>query len=173
MKKEEIENINFEGWPLPNEYLIEIGRVAMLWSSLDAFLNISIGKLAGFNLSDPKYFILVNHSSFPQKLDMLGALCEHLAPDHLNLVNYQAVISKLRAAQKQRNKYMHNGMSFNPDTGKIEMPQGSARGKLKTNVDTIEIIDIKRAVIEIDEANIALYNLILNKNMDPVWKRRL
>lgn len=71
MKNEEIERLDFSAWPLPDEYLIELGRVAALWATLESFLNICIGKLAGFNeFSDPKPFILVNHASVPQKIDM-------------------------------------------------------------------------------------------------------
>lgn len=172
MKKEELEKINFEGWPLPNEYLIEIGRVATLWALLESFLNICLGKLAGFDLSDPKHFILFNHSSFPQKIDMLGALCEQLAAHFPQLKGYADVISKLKTAQKNRNKFLHNGMALNPETGKIEMAQGSARGKLKTAVEIIEVTEIKRAIIEIDEAQSALYKLVLGKDIGPLWKRR-
>src|SRR5580692_3829599 len=104
MKDIEIEALNFDGWPLPNSYLIELGRVAALWSSLVAFLNLCLGKLAGFNdRGDPKPFILVIHSSFPQRLDMLGALCEHLAPAFSNLATYKTTIAALRAAQRERN----------------------------------------------------------------------
>src|SRR5258707_122395 len=60
MKDDEVAKLNFDGWPLPDAYLLEIGRVAALWASLESFLNICIGKLCGFNdLNDPKAFILV------------------------------------------------------------------------------------------------------------------
>ena len=58
MKDSEIERLPFEGWPLPDAYLVEIGRVTVLWSSLETFLNLSLGKLAGFADGDPKPFIL-------------------------------------------------------------------------------------------------------------------
>ncbi len=173
MKNEEIEKLNFTGWPLPDEYLIEVGRITSLWASLESFLYLCIGKLAGFdNLSDPTTFILFSHSSFPQKLDMLGALCEQLEPLAPHLKGYQLVISKLRTAQKSRNRFTHNGMSLNNDTGNIEMALGSARGKLKTSVTTVKLADIKRVVIEIDEAMNSLYKLVLNVDLEPVWKRR-
>ena len=111
MKDSEIAALNFDGWPLPNEYLVEIGRVMALWSSLEGLLNRCLGKVAGFNdLDDPKPFILVNHSSFPPRVDMLGALCEHLAPVFPNLSDYKKTISALRAAQGERNKFAHGGV---------------------------------------------------------------
>jgi hypothetical protein len=86
MKNEEIRKLNFSDWPLPDNYLIEVGRVSVVWSALESFLNLCIGKLAGFSeLEDPKPFILINHASFPQRLDMLGALCEQLVPEYPRL----------------------------------------------------------------------------------------
>lgn len=172
MNNEEIEKLNFKDWPLPDEYLIEVGRIALLWASLESFLYLCIGKLAGFNeLTDPTAFILFSHSSFPQKLDMLGTLCEQMEPFASNLKGYQNVISKLKAAQKSRNRFMHNGMALNTENGNIEMAIGSARGKLKTSINTIHLTDIKKVVIEISEAQNALYKLVLGVDLEPVWKR--
>ena len=136
-------------------------------------LNMTIGKLAGFNdIYDPKAFILVNHSSFPQKLDIFGSLCEQLTTEYPNFKPYQKVISKIKTAQKLRNKFMHNGMNHNPETNRIEMPQASARGKLKINIEPIDVTDIKKAIIEIDEAQISLYKLIFGREIKPVWERK-
>ena len=64
-------------------------------------------------------------------------------------------------------------MSFNPESDRIVMAQGSARGKFKTNIEPVDIADIRRAVIAIDEAQISLYNLVLQGNAEPVWKRKM
>lgn len=174
MKNSEIDSLNLNEWPLPNEVLIEIGRVSSLWSIFESFLQFCIGNLAGFDvLKDPKSFILLNHSSFPQKLDMLSSLCEYLSVEYPNLEKYNEVISKIKSAQKMRNKFIHNNISYNPKTNKIEIAQGSARGKLHTKIESIELADIKRASIEIDEAQVTLYNLIFNTKHEPICKRRL
>ncbi len=174
MKNDQIEKIDFSNWPLPDNYLIEIGRITAQWASLESFLNLCIGKLAGFDeIFDPKPFILVNHSSIPQKLDILSSLCELLESKFPNLQGYQETISKLKAAQKQRNIFLHNGMSLNPETGRIEMSRGASRGKLKTSIKPINIADIRRAVMAIDEAQISLYNLVLKANLEPVWKKKM
>jgi len=81
MTDDEVRNLKVDGWPLPDDYLRELGRVAALWTHLESFLNIWIGKLAGFDLNDPKWFIFVAHASFPQRLDIFGALCEQLLPE--------------------------------------------------------------------------------------------
>jgi len=173
MKNDDLRKLNFRNWPLSDEYLVEIGRVSALWASLESLLDLCIGKLAGFDdLSNPSAFILINHSSFPQRLDILSTFCEQFHHERKNLKEYKIVVSKLRAAQKLRNKYAHNGMSLNPDTNQVEMPIGSARGSLKVTVETVDVADIRRAVISIDEAQCALYKLVLGIDLAPVWKRR-
>jgi hypothetical protein len=172
MNNSEIEALPFGGWPLPDGYLTEIGRVAVLWSCLEGFLNLCLGKLAGFNEhGDPKPFILVNHSSFPQRLDMLGALCEHLVPGFPSLADYKTTISILRAAQRERNKFAHNGIGPGENAGEVVMTSGSARGSLKTNVQTITVADIRRAAIAISEAQRNLYKLVLGRDLPPAWQQ--
>ena len=173
MKDAEIENLDVAGWPLPEECLAELGRVAALWATLESLLNLCLGKLAGFDdLSDPRAFILVNHMSIPQKLDVLGALCEQLSPTFETLRDYKPVISKLRAAQKARNTFLHNGLVRNESTGKLEMGQGSARGTLKTKVASVTLADIRRASVEIHLAHLALYKLVFRRDLAPVWEKR-
>jgi hypothetical protein len=173
MRNQEIARLNFSDWPVPDEFLVEIGRVAALWASLESFLNVCLGKLAGFNdLNDPKPFILITHSSFPQRLDILGALCEQLESEFPQLANYKKVVSQLKSAQATRNRFMHYGFSYNAKSHRLEMAVGSARGKLKTAVEAVTLEDIKRASIEIDEAHRALHKLILQRNLPPSWQQR-
>lgn len=173
MKNEDIRKLDFAGWPLPDEYLIEIGRVSTMWALLESFLNLCLGKLVGFNeLSDPKPFILINHASFPQRLDMLGTICEQLAPDYPQLSGYKEVISKLKAAQSLRNKFAHHSIGFDKASGKAEIVISSARGSLKVDVERVDVADIRRAVMNIDEAQATLYKLVLGRDIGPAWRRR-
>lgn len=173
MKNNELERLEWSGWPLPDEYLTELGRISALWATLENFLSICIGKLAGFDeLADPKPFILVTHSSFPQKLDMLSSLCSVLEKERPRLARHVDVVAKLRSAQKSRNKYLHNSIGPSEDGQSFQIAQGSARGKLKTSVEPISIAGIRRATIEIDAAFSALYGLVLGRELGPVWERR-
>lgn len=170
MKNDELLKLNFDGWPLPDAHLIELGRVGALWAGLESFLNLCIGKLAGFtDLNDPKPFILVTHSSFPQRLDMFAALCEQLVSEFPNLVNYNAVIQQLRQAQKLRNDFMHCGMALNPESGHVEMAKGTARGSVKVRVERVTVADLRRASVFIHEAHLALYKLVLGRTIEPIW----
>ncbi|MBX3321237.1 MAG: hypothetical protein KF890_15275 [Nitrospira sp.] len=172
MKHEEVLKLNLKSWPLPDDYLIELGRVAALWATLETFLNMCIGKLAGFNdINDAKPFILITHSSFPQRLDMLAALCEQLADKFSNLKHYKTVVSQLRDAQKLRNDFMHYGMSVNPESGQVQMAIGSARGTVKVSIKSIGLQDIRRASIAIHEAELALYKLVLKREVPPKWSK--
>jgi len=172
MKNDEVLKLNFEGWPLPDPYLLEIGRVAALWASLESFLNLCIGKLAGFNdLNDPKAFILVTHSSFPQRLDILSALCEQLVQEFPNLKGYEGVVQRLRQVQKLRNDFMHYGMSENLESGHVEMAKGTARGTVKLGVEKVTVADLRRASMAIHEGQLSLYKLVLGRDIPSVWVR--
>ena len=75
MKQEEIKKIQFGNWPLPEEVCTELGRMQALWGTLESALLIYIGKLAGYDkLYDMRPYILLNHTTFQQKLDILSSL---------------------------------------------------------------------------------------------------
>ncbi len=173
MKNAELEALDLEGWPLPAPFLEELGRVASLWTTLEKVLDLCLAKLAGFNeLNDPTPFILLNHMSMPQRLDALGALCEQLTPHHEALEGYEGVISKIRVAQRERNRFMHDGIAPSEDARTFSMASGSARGKLKTAVKPVAPTDVRRAAAEIHLATLSLYELVLGKRLAPVWERR-
>lgn len=170
MKDVDIEKANLQDWPLPDECLTELGRLAAAWSSLETSLDTYIGRLAGFNLDDPRAFILLKHSSLPQKLDNLSALCGHLAASFAWLSGYKATVAAIKEAQQQRNRFMHNSMSLNPETNRLELAVGSARGKIKTSVETIELEDLKRASMLAHTALLSLHALVTKKSYPPMWE---
>ena len=169
---DEVLKLNFDRWPLPDDYLRELGRIAALWAGLESFLNICIGTLSGFNdLSDPTAFILVTHGSFPQRLDILSALCEHLVNSFPKLKDYKTVVARLRQAQKLRNDFMHYGM-HQDDSGDVVMTKGTARGTLKVRLEKVTVADLRRVSMAIHEAELELYKLVLGKTITPIWTRR-
>lgn len=173
MKNKDIMKFNIDNWPLPNEYLLEIGRIAALWATLESHLNLIIGNLAGFDvLNDPTPFILLTHTSFPQRIDMLSTLCEQRVDKNPNLKEYKSVIGSIKSAQLKRNRFMHNGMAPNSETRTIEMAIGKARGTLKTTVEKVDIDDIRKASLEIHQAQLDLHKLISGVEISPVWERR-
>ena len=172
-KKDELGNLDLREWPIPDEFLIELGRISAVWSSLEWMLELYIGKLAGFNdLGDTKPFIFLKHTSFPQKLDILGALCSELVGTFSNLKGYEEVVSLLRVAQKSRNKYTHNLIEVNPQTKKTTLLVGSARGSVKTAINEIDILDVRAVSIEIHDAMRSLHRLITGKDIPSVVETR-
>jgi hypothetical protein len=172
MTDDEVLAIDFSGWPVPESYLVEVGRLTVLWANLESLLNLCISKLAGFDdLADMTPVILLTHMSYPQRLDILAALCGELQARYPWLQGHAAVVTRLRNAQQSRNKFAHHGMSIDPDTGVMQMGSASARGKLKTSVETVKLADIRRATMEIHMAHLDLYALVLKKRYPPMWER--
>jgi len=172
MTNDQVNKLDFNSWPLPDEFLIEMGRIGALWGPLESTLNMCLGKLAGFNdLDDPTPFIMIGHTNFPQRLDMLGSLCEHLSPAYPKLKGYQQVISSLKNAQKLRNRFVHNNVVEDKNTGDLTLAFGSARGTLKFSTGQVTLADLRRASMAIHEAALDLYKLVLNRDIPPIWKR--
>jgi hypothetical protein len=172
MNDEQVLELNFRDWPLPEEYLVELGRLSAMWCILEAQVDLYLGKIAGFNdLEDTRPFILLKHSSFPQKLDSFSALCEQLLPQFPDLAAYVATVGRIRTAQKLRNRFAHNGMNLNPETGKVEMAIGSARGKLKLSVEAVTLAEIRRATMEVHDAMLDLHKLVTGESYPTMWRR--
>jgi hypothetical protein len=173
MRDKEVMEANLDHWPLPDAYLVELGRIAAAWSVLEAQLDLYLGKLAGFdNLNDFRPFVLIRHSAFPQKLDMLAALCDQLQQKFPQLKRFEDVVSKLKAAQKSRNQFLHNGLTVDDATGAVHMAVGSARGKIKAAVKSVRLADMRRVAMEIHLAMLALHLLVTKKEYRPVWEKR-
>src|SRR5205814_736210 len=90
-------------------------------------------------------------------------------PIFAQLRQYKGVISTLRKAQASRNRLMHHGVFHVAATDRVRMAVGSARGTLKTATHSLSVEDIKKVSVEIDEAQRALYKLVLGRNPPPSW----
>lgn len=160
------------GWPLPDEYLIEIGRLSCLWNALETALDFGIRKLSGFNdFNDPVPFILTAHSSFPQRLDVLGTLCELHLPLHPQLDKFKSVISKIKKVQSSRNKYIHNGIAWDPEASCFKLAMASARQTLKASVTEVRVEEIHDVCKEIHLVHLELHELITGKSHPPIWDK--
>jgi hypothetical protein len=167
----EIEKLQFGNWPMPESFLTELGRLVVIWSALENVIDLVLTKLAGLDVFDPRGVILFTHLSMPQKLDTLGALGEQLAPKYPNLNELPQSIAKLRTAQKLRNDLIHNSLTYSDKDDILEMPIGSARGKLKAEIRKVSLVDIKRAVIEISIAQRHLYRVVFQRDSPNPWEK--
>lgn len=161
-----------DGWPAPNAFLTELGRMTCLWGSLEAAVNISISKLAGYEtILDYRALIMLAHATFQQRIDMIASLCEQLSPDYPHLSGYRATISEVKRAQKLRNKFAHNGVAYTPEDSRVTISTASARGSLKTHVEDVTLDQIREASVAVHKALCALQELVTNKPMPPIWDR--
>lgn len=143
-----------------------------LWGSLESGILINIGVLAGYDkLLDSRILILLAQANFQQKINILSSLCELLAPEYPNLKSYHETIKLIESAQKARNKFAHNSIHFNEETTKMNLSTYSSRGKLKLNVEVVELSDVQEVSAKIHEALCSLHLLITQKEIKPVWDR--
>jgi len=160
----DILRIDFTDWPLPESYLLELGRVAALWVHLESLLNLCICKLAGFdNLDDPEAFSLVNNKSFSQRIDIFSALCEQSFQKFPNPNEYKGAVYRLLEAQKLSNDFMRYGLVGNPKSGSVEMEKGTAKVE-------VGIFDLRRAHMHIHMGYRELYKLELTQDTPPYWR---
>lgn len=161
-----------ENWPAPNEYLLELGRMTSIWGTLEVSVDALINKLAGNeSSSDLRIHILIIHSNFQQRVNIISTLCEQLLSGYPHLAPYKNVIEKIETAQKIRNKFAHNAVIQNEETGNVTVSFKSARGTLKFKTETVHLNDIKEATAKIHEANCALYSLLTGVELKPIWER--
>lgn len=160
-----------KGWPLPDDVLLELGRMTALWPSLETTINIGIGKLMGYDqVLDTRSVIVLAHANFQQRIDIFESLCEQLAPEYPTLSDYKAVCNRVKGAQKARNKYAHNAITRD-ENGQLGLSYASARGTLKLNVEIVRINEIKEATAKIHEACCAVHSLVTGQRVSPIWER--
>lgn len=160
-----------DNWPVPNEYLLELGRISMLFGLLESQVNVSISKLSGYDSAlDWRSAVSTAHANFKQRVDILETLCHELHDEYPALVGYEAVIKNIKSVQNGRNKYAHNTMGFNENSGNVELSSLSARGKLKPKIENVSIHDLRDLVAKIHQTQLDLHHLITGARYDPVWE---
>ena len=107
----------------------------------------------------------------PQKLDVLSALCEQLSESHESLRDHGIVVAKVRTARKARNTFLHNVLSQPDGVDSMQLVQASARGKVKASAKPITTSDIRRVLVDVHLAQLALYKLVLGKERLPIWEQ--
>jgi hypothetical protein len=161
-----------ESWPLPDEYLIELGRILSLWGSLEKAINIGISKLAGYELTmDWRSAVMTAHSNFMQRVDILSTLCDELQGEYPHLSEYPKVVGRIKSVQAQRNQFAHSPIYIDKETGRAMTGSLKARGKFKPSVTQVEIKDLQKISAEIHETILDLHHLITTERYKPIWER--
>ncbi|MDR6579281.1 MULTISPECIES: hypothetical protein [Pseudomonas] len=156
-----MERLEFEsGRPLPDEYLLELGRMMAMWPHLEFGLDLVIGRLMGFDLHDARPVIAFAHANFQQRVEIFSTLCNRMQADHIQLENYDAVLKKIRGAQKGRNKYAHNIIALDGSGGLAVTPI-MAKGVFKMVPEPVRLSEIKEVTAKIFDAARALHALVV------------
>ena len=90
-----------------------------------------------------------------------------ILPTILRLSGYSEVQGIIQEAQRRRNKFIHSKWGTDPETGKVELSNLSARGSLKTNVRHVPINELKETVQMIGKASAELYKLVVLSSDNP------
>ena len=78
-----------DNFPVPDEYLLELGRITVLWGSLESSVNHAINYLSGIKPEDRwRVSVLTAHSNFKQRVDIIETLCNELQKTFPNLSMY-------------------------------------------------------------------------------------
>lgn len=144
---------------IPDEYLIEIGKVTVQWSVLETVFDLCSIKLAGMDVMEPRGTAIFAHMTFPLKLDVFVAMVDSLQSGYPRLQNYKAVVAAVREAQTIRNKIVHSKWLFRD--GIVYLSRITARGAVKTSTDPITVDELRKAAIQIESAARDLLKLVI------------
>ncbi len=152
----------------PAEYLAEIGRVVVRWNLLESYLDFTLIKLSGKDITELRSHVVFTHMAVPQKFDVLAALVNEVVESHpktsgpLNDAHKRAA-PLLKKAQTLRNDIIHARWGIEDD-GSVKANKVSARGKLKFEQRKISLDAVIAASNTIYEAGEALYEMAWNPN---------
>ncbi|WP_461520323.1 hypothetical protein [Porticoccus sp.] len=154
------ENDFITNLPVPDEYLIELGKITVMYGALEFSVDRAISKLSGYeSMLDWRVSIMTSHLTFQQRLNALGALFEQVSESYPNLAGYEKVIEKIKKVQKQRNKFIHS-MYANGDKSEVGIWSLSARGSLTIKSQDVYIQEVRNVSVDIDRVRLQLEELI-------------
>jgi len=145
---------------IPEPYLMAIGQVCVNWGALEEIVDLVIGKLAHFDISDQRAVAVTAHMSWPQKMDVLETLVDILRAENPHLAKFDDAKPLLKKAQEGRNRVVHG--QWSERDGKIYKLRVSARRKLKFGFVPIAIEDIHAIAFDIGQAGLVTLKMILD-----------
>jgi len=164
------EDPRFGDWPIPQSLMVEIGRIASLWTVLESLVNFSLGRLSDVDPLEPRQLILFEHLSFPQKLDILGALASAEENSKIDPQELSQALHLVKRAQSERNRFLHNSVILDEENGQYFIMQMSARRRVKITTDPVSVESLRATVCVIDEAMRALTKAIYGDEVLPPLK---
>jgi len=151
---------------LPDEYLLELGKIVYTWSILENVLDMSLCRLSRIDYYDARSAILFTHMPFPMKTNILSSLCENLLPTNPFLAGYKRVLTSLNAAATARNTAMHASWGVDENTGEVKRAHVAARGKLVTKIYPVSLKDLAATRVAMEKAGHELLEMLLVRDAD-------
>lgn len=145
---------------IPDPYLTAIGKVCVNWGRLEAAVDLAIGRLAAFDVLDPRGAIITAHMTWPLKMDVMEALVTALRADYPYLANFDVAKPLLKKAQEGRNRVVHG--TWGKKDGKVVKARMTARGKLRSSLDPITVADIEAIVTDVWRAGRAVMKAVFD-----------
>jgi hypothetical protein len=139
---------------LPDEVLLELGRIVASWIELDACLDKVLEKLAEMDrYMDGQRAPVHVQDPFSQRLQAFGTYCSQLTLEFPHLRNCRHVHERLKTVHQLRNHYLEGGNAPGMGHGEGEPCSGRA-------AEGFEAEDLRRVSQEINRAHEALYALV-------------
>lgn len=145
---------------IPPEFLKAIGDVVVRWNRMEIEVNTLLIHWLGKDIRENRSHVIFTHMSFPQKLDVMGALVEELTQEkkysYLKACKTR-FIPLLKKAQIGRNMVIHS--MWGTLNGNVMRASITARGSLKLSWSVAsldEINEVKRIIEQVDEDLLAL-----------------
>lgn len=162
-----------DAWPLPNDFMLELGRLSALFGTLESGVNLGISKLLGYEQTlDWRAATVTAHANFKQRVDMLETLCHGLEEEYPHLNGYEEVLGKIKKVQTRRNKYMHNSLYYDDELKQVIASSLSARGQMKSRIEAITIEEMRNLSGDIHLAMLDLHRLITGVAHAPIWDKK-
>ena len=156
-----IEKLNFGDWPVDERYLVELGRIAIVWGKLEAFVQNSVANFAGLeNLEDRKLYTVFSANSFDDNVALIERLCALQLSTEPNIKNYPQVLEQLKQSQRLKLRFLNGSIRPNPVNDEVEVLVADEAEVATLNTETITVTDLKKAVLAIDQAQFELYKLV-------------
>jgi len=144
---------------IPDEYLREIGQIAVSWNRLESVLqDCLVFALMDSYLSDGRATAVFVHMAFPQKLDALGSMLRIL-DENLATLYREQVQGLLKQAQEKRNSILHQRwFSYKDGVKRYEI---KARGELKQTVFPVSLEELRDISDFIEDAYLKMYSVLI------------
>ena len=160
-----------EEFPLPENYLLELGHITVLWANLEAEVKVAINYLSGVGELDQwRVYILTAHCGFQERVDIVETLYKQLQGVLPEFAEFSQVVKLIRAAQKERDRYTHNTLAMN-EKKQVQITRQQAQGSLKIKVELVSPSDLKNVSRKIHLAILALDVLIKGVKNRPIWEK--